>query len=327
MELISIIVPVYNTENYLTKCLDSIINQTYKNLEIILIDDGSTDNSGKICDKYAKRDKRIVVIHKTNGGVSSARNLGLKIANGSYIGFVDADDWIADDMYEILYVNLKKFNADISVCKFKNIYTRNNIIYNNGDNAKTILLNAVKSMEFLLNSKENYMCCLWNKLYKKELLSEFDEKLSIAEDLLQNFKIYFQENIITVFENKEKYFYYIRKGSACHSNIFNNARLKEIKIWKYILKELGNSYTFNVCKLTGIYTLKRIIWNVLFDLAYRNNNDSKKIFKFLKQENKPILKTLTEYNIKEFIYLLLYYLPYEFIGIIWKIWLWKKNFL
>ena len=125
MELISIIVPVYNVEQYLDDCLVSILNQTYKNLEIILIDDGSTDNSGKICDEYAKKDSRIIVFHKENGGVSSARNAGLRIAKGIYIGFVDPDDWIAEDMYEVLYLNAKKYDADVSVCKSKIVINRN----------------------------------------------------------------------------------------------------------------------------------------------------------------------------------------------------------
>ena len=93
-EKISVIIPVYNVEKYLKRCLDSVINQTYKNLEIILVDDGSTDNSGKICDEYAKNDKRIIVIHKENGGVSVARNIGLDICTGDYVNFIDSDDWI-----------------------------------------------------------------------------------------------------------------------------------------------------------------------------------------------------------------------------------------
>ena len=112
-ELISIIVPVYNVEKYLEKCVDSIINQTYKNIEIILVDDGSKDNSGKICDIIKEKDERIKVIHKQNGGLSDARNAGLKIAKGTYIGFVDSDDYIAEDMYQTLYSLSKEKNADI----------------------------------------------------------------------------------------------------------------------------------------------------------------------------------------------------------------------
>ena len=99
MKMISVIVPIYNVEQYLEQCLDSIISQTYSQLEIILVDDGSTDSSGQICDKYARKDERIVVIHKTNGGLSDARNAGISVATGEYISFIDSDDYIATDMY------------------------------------------------------------------------------------------------------------------------------------------------------------------------------------------------------------------------------------
>ena len=110
-KLISVIVPVYNVEEYVEKCVLSIINQTYKNLEIILVDDGSTDNSGKICDEIAIKDNRIKVIHKKNGGLSDARNVGIDIAKGDYLGFVDSDDYIDPDMYSILLNNMNN-------CKF-----------------------------------------------------------------------------------------------------------------------------------------------------------------------------------------------------------------
>lgn len=112
--LISIIVPIHNLADYLPKCIDSIINQTYKNLEILLIDDGSIDDSGRICDEYQRKDNRIKVTHKKNGGVSSARNKGLEIANGEFIGFIDGDDWAATNMYELLYRNIKKSESDLA---------------------------------------------------------------------------------------------------------------------------------------------------------------------------------------------------------------------
>ena len=116
--LISVIVPVYNVENYLPRCLDSIINQTYTNLEILLVDDGATDNSGKLCDEYAQKDNRIRVFHKENGGVSSARNMGLDNATGEYIAFVDSDDYIDKCMYEIMLNSSVQNNADIVVCGY-----------------------------------------------------------------------------------------------------------------------------------------------------------------------------------------------------------------
>ena len=108
---ISVIIPVYNVEDYLSKCLQSVINQTYTNLEIILVDDGSTDNSGEICDEFSENDNRIKVIHQKNTGVSQARKIGIDVADGKYIGFVDADDWIEPDMYETLINKMK--NSDI----------------------------------------------------------------------------------------------------------------------------------------------------------------------------------------------------------------------
>ena len=121
-EKISVIVPVYNVEQYLERCVDSIINQTYKNLEIILVNDGSTDNSGKLCDELAKRDDRIRVIHKENGGLSDARNTGIEEAEADLIGFIDSDDYIDENMYELLIDNLRETNADLSMCGHYDVY-------------------------------------------------------------------------------------------------------------------------------------------------------------------------------------------------------------
>ena len=120
--IISIIVPVYNVESYLERCINSILNQTFKNFELILVDDGSTDKSGEICDSFAGYDKRIRVIHKKNGGLSSARNVGLDVSIGKYIGFVDSDDWIDEFMYEKLYRNMIKTKSDIVICNFSRVY-------------------------------------------------------------------------------------------------------------------------------------------------------------------------------------------------------------
>ena len=114
-EKISIIIPVYKVENYLEKCIDSILCQTYRNLEVILVDDGSPDKCGEICDRYAAKDNRVKVIHKKNAGVARARNDGIDIATGDYISFIDSDDWIAENAYEVLYNGLKEYNADCSV--------------------------------------------------------------------------------------------------------------------------------------------------------------------------------------------------------------------
>lgn len=122
LDKISIIVPVYNVEQYITRCIESITSQTYRNIEILLIDDGSTDNSGNICDEYQKKDSRVMTFHKTNGGLSDARNYGIKHASGQYLCFVDSDDYISKHMVEILYNNLIKYSADISACGFLTVH-------------------------------------------------------------------------------------------------------------------------------------------------------------------------------------------------------------
>ena len=128
--LISIIIPVYKVEKYLEKCIKSVLDQTYKNLQIILVDDGSPDNCGNICDNYAKIDNRIEVIHKENGGLSDARNVGLKKARGKYIGFVDSDDYVSNEMFENMYNTLVNNNADVSICNFYTVIDNKNIIKN-----------------------------------------------------------------------------------------------------------------------------------------------------------------------------------------------------
>jgi glycosyltransferase involved in cell wall biosynthesis len=165
-ELISVIVPIYKVEKYLKKCIDSIINQTYRNLEIILVDDGSPDRCGEICDDYKLKDERVVVIHKENGGLSDARNVGLDIAKGNYIMFVDSDDYIAENMVYKLYSSLKENNADMSLCTYVFVEEQ----YNFASPIKDEVISgidAIRKMLLLKNGgRYTNACC---KLYKSEL--------------------------------------------------------------------------------------------------------------------------------------------------------------
>ena len=184
--MVSVIIPVYNVEKYLENCLNSIINQTYKDIEIILIDDGSTDSSGDICDVYAAKDQRIKVIHKENGGVSSARNIGLSLATGEYIGFVDSDDYIHKDYFEILLRGISKINCDLSICSMKTFEGYSNIndemLQFTEDDFQ--IFDKDQTFGELLNNKKIYGY-LWNKLFKKELIIEhFNEEIHFAEDFL-----------------------------------------------------------------------------------------------------------------------------------------------
>ena len=188
--LISVIIPIYNCEKVLKRCVESVINQTYKNIEIILVDDGSQDNSLKICKEYEANNKNVLVISQKNSGPSSARNLGLKNANGEYIGFVDSDDYIDSEMFQKLYVSCTTNAADISICNYIKEYDENKLIHN--EKIENCTCSGKKAcLDFLLKSQVNWG--IWNKLYKASLIKEknilFDQKLRIGEDGLFNFNI------------------------------------------------------------------------------------------------------------------------------------------
>lgn len=206
---ISIIVPVYKVEPYIHKCINSILAQTYTNFELILIDDGSPDRCGEICDYYASKDPRIKVIHKENGGQASARNMGLDIAEGEYIGFVDSDDYIENDMFELLMMNAMKFEADVVECGINIVngkkiqQIQNNNEFEFGDN--------IFALKGLLNNR--YRNCIWNKLYKKEIFQTLRFPNKLYEDGFLAFKIYYLAKKY-VFIGKSKYYYVQRNEST-----------------------------------------------------------------------------------------------------------------
>lgn len=174
MNKISVIVPIYNVEQYLPKCIDSILNQTYKNLEIILVDDGSTDASAKLCDEYAQKDSRVVVLHKENGGASSSRNAGLDVASGEYIAFVDSDDWLDSNMYADMMDISLKYDADIVECGYKYIKNEGTLIVdkeNTGEIREYDNIDALNKLYFGDQIWGGISIVLWNKIYKRTVLS------------------------------------------------------------------------------------------------------------------------------------------------------------
>ena len=238
MDLISIIIPVFNVQAYLPKCLDSVLSQSYKNLEIILVDDGSTDESGKICDEYATRDIRIKVIHKQNSGVSAARNDALKIASGEYIGFVDSDDYIEDIMFEKLYTNLLHSNADVSICGF--LFTDEN-----GNNKPSYDREHVVLVQEKQDALRNmllgnyYAGHLWNKLFRKSLLlgKTLDETVKVYEDMLFCVDVFMNIKNV-VFDSSPMYHYVMRNDSAFNSSI-SEAHYTAFDACKKMSKILG----------------------------------------------------------------------------------------
>lgn len=207
--LISIIIPVYNVQDYLARCLESVINQTYKNLEIILINDGSTDNSLEICQQYMNKDSRIILINKKNGGLSSARNAGLEINKGKYITFVDSDDWVALDYINTLYQDIIHNNADISMAGFINVYDFTLEDLPSINEIKTF--SREESINKLILSKLETSAC--SKLFKSFLFERlrFREGI-IFEDLDIMYKLFLSANKI-VRNSSIKYFYFQRKSS------------------------------------------------------------------------------------------------------------------
>lgn len=216
--LISIIMPIYMVEGYLPKCIESILKQTYSTFELLLIDDGSPDRCGQICDEYALQDARIKVFHKENGGVSEARNYGLDNAKGNYVAFVDSDDWFESDMLETLYNLLNTYNVDMSACGLQKEDEDGNILLQIRENDIEVR-DQIKTVITLFKGDKHYRCLAWpvGKLYKREIIEKkhirFVKDIHYGEDRLFNFE-YMKHCSVTVFSSLPKYHYLIRKNSA-----------------------------------------------------------------------------------------------------------------
>lgn len=218
---ISIIIPLYNVEKYLPKCLDSILAQTFSDFEVLLVNDGSPDNSGRIGEEYAARDARIRLFHKENGGVSSARNYGMKKAQGNYIAFCDSDDWVDPDWLETLYRQMCECPVELSVCGLMKEDGDGKVLFTVED-IRMYRKNKEEALLTLFNGDGYYRYQGWvvNKLYKREILIEnhiyFNEKIYYSEDRLFNF-FYLLHCHSVVYSTVPKYHYLIRQNSAMTS--------------------------------------------------------------------------------------------------------------
>lgn len=301
-ELISIIIPVYQVEKYLSECIESIIRQTYKNIEIILVDDGSTDSSGCICDNFAQTDSRIKVIHKKNEGVSKARNIGIKNASGNYICFIDSDDYVKKDYIKRLYELCIENNSDISICGVINI--------ENGQvKTKSKAINTVYSSEEAIKGifDEKYFCCvMWGKMFKKILFKSYNfcENIAVAEDLQIIYKIFDEASSIAINTKECLYYYRVREGSAQNSK-FNKNHEKELEILEEAIIYLRDNHK----EILGSVVKKYI--NVSYRLIKKSIIDGKYNKQFAVKVKNGIKKYIKELNIKDLkthikIYILLY---------------------
>lgn len=228
MMKISVIVAAYNVENYIEKCLNSIVSQTYRNLEIIVVNDGSTDRTLDKISNFAKFDNRMIIINKPNGGLSSARNAGIDCASGDYIGFIDGDDYIAEDMYETLLEQMLKHHCEISMCAVLKVY--NSYKENDCFRAESLVLNKTEALQALVE-EEYVKHYAWNKLYEANLFNtvRYPEG-KIYEDLFTTFKLFGLANRIA-YTNKIGYNYVQREGSILRSK-FDGRKLDCIMAFK-----------------------------------------------------------------------------------------------
>lgn len=286
-DLISVIVPVYNVEKYLHKCVDSIANQTYKNLEIILVDDGSTDNSGKICDEFAEKDGRIKVIHKENGGQATARNMALNDAKGKYISFADSDDWLSDVFIENMHSEILRTDADIAVCARIKVYQKGSkLAFNDMPSAVMTNVQALKNM-LTYNNMDAAPC---DKLYKASLLKSLRFPTGyICEDIPFVFGAVMNAEKV-VYINKPLYYYLQRQGSTSKSDF--SEKSKGLEIYHRQAADMV-SEKFPELKNEADYFSARGIVN-LFLIMNRNKCTDKEYYKLIKKQvrkNRKLIMT------------------------------------
>ena len=229
---ISVIVPVYKTEGLLDRCVESIVGQTYKNLEIILVDDGSPDNCPAMCDEWAEKDSRIRVIHKENGGVSSARNAALDIATGDYIGFVDSDDWIEPEMYSSLIQKISESGKNIALCSYYAVEISGER-YECRCVVDKVVLDQDDYFRFIvLGGDGGY---IWNRLYDADILKEvrFDEDIWYSEDLLFNFKTAQKSNGAAILDKIE--YNYVQKRIKEQAWVMNDHSFDSMTAFEIML--------------------------------------------------------------------------------------------
>lgn len=323
-KLISIIIPIYNASMHINKCLNSLINQTYKNIEIILIDDGSTDDSYILCKEFEKVDKRIKVFHQENSGVSSARNFGLQVAKGDYITFVDSDDYVEKDIYELLINCINKDKAQIAICN----------IYYETINKEQVYSYFYKDFVFsrhdfplIMNNILSINGYVWNKLYDRKLIYKndefikFSENICISEDSLFNYEIYNQnENFVCSYINKKMYHYIQVENSACNQKF----TLKKLQHFMAREKEIDilekNSVNADFLKID--YVISFCKTKILIELL---NIEKTNLYKEVEEKNKLYLETihLTKISNKlKLKFLIVKYFPFIYK---WKVILKKEN--
>ena len=290
--MISVIVPVYKVEKYLEKCVNSILCQSYSDLEIILVDDGSPDNCGKICDEIALKDKRIRVIHQENKGLAAARNAGLVIAQGKYVAFVDSDDTIESGAYLMLHNMIETYGTDIAICECRKVKENESLKLVEYSKYEDMLLDNSELWELVFGQLNNSSC---NKLYKRNLIGDlrFPEKVVHGEDLLFNIE-YLAKCSRGVYNEAPVYNYLSRNNSITRSSFNENAFFEIIAkdkakdlVKKYMPIQMSKAELF--CFRSRMNVL-RSIYASDQELIYENKIDE--IKKYVKQQYRNVKRNL-----------------------------------
>lgn len=276
---ISIIVPVYNVEQYLSKCILSVLEQTYQDWELLLVNDGSPDNSDKICEEFAQKDNRIRVLHKENGGVSSARNLGLENAKGDYIMFIDSDDWISNDCLEVCKYEIEKNNLDALQFGFFSIYSDRKLAH---INSSTSILSGEEYIQ-----TNSFNVCVWGGIYRRKIIEgnqlRFPIELKLAED--QIFVLSFLKETQRIkYLDRGMYYYYQRDESANHSS-----KSKDMLLSCEQLSKFSNEWPIAKC-----YIDKMIVNFIMIIIS--NNDTHYRLLKKIFKKHSPKIKNIDTFK-------------------------------
>lgn len=286
-KVISIIVPIYNVEKYLPACLDSICHQTLKELEIILVDDGSTDNSGRIAEQYALQDKRIRVVHQRNGNPGATRNVGLELATGEYVGFVDSDDWIEPEMYEKMYDSIVLNNSDIVVCgvlveyTHEKRYVRQQVEKDYTEYEPEHLLDLFFSLK-----KRNLFAYPVNKLYRTSILRKYQLRFPDVlpyEDLILNLNYYMKIESVSLV--KDMFYHYLRRDELSAAGAYSTSHLSACEMAEGAFRQFFNIYKWNHVEIEAFLCSRRVTDYYAYACGFYKKNSP-----FTRRERIELLK-------------------------------------
>ena len=261
--LISIIVPVYKVEKYLKRCVDSILTQTYQNIEVILVDDGSPDNCGAICDKYKETDNRVFVIHKKNGGLSDARNVAIPLAKGEYISFIDSDDWISPYYVEHLYEAVAKCDADMGISWFENVF-EGKILQSKPEKPLSNYesLTAEECLKKLLY-QNGVEVCAWGKLYNTAIIQDLRYPVGkLYEDIPVTYEAVKRSKKISVIGNVD--YYYFQRTDSIQNVAFNDRKMDGVEHCRNMMRDV--EVDFPELKSAAVCRYFSTVCNILFQI-------------------------------------------------------------